>query len=605
MKVPLPFKVILLGNYGVGKTLFLERASKLSDLEGRSSILTDLINESAGSFRIRVRLDNDNNGQLKLNHNQEAKVEGLIRTQSPKDATSIETVLLDLFDPSGMEQYDSIPRSFYRHADAVLLFFDVTDRQSWLDVGKWHQKALENSRKVPLTFMLVGTKSDETRKRQVTLYEARRLADSFNVSLMETSAKFGTNIPACMSNLSASLVAKHRSYIKVPRSIKVDETKQHMPMYLTNVNEESASSCWGSAFALDSATYGNDFSTTSNQLILDLLLAKAGEKAVLAHQLHHRDSSGAGKLCPWGCGSIIKNFSSNSAKHFESECTNRFITCKLGCGLRTRKQEISDHMQRLCSNRVELCLVKGCDEIVKASLLSFHQGEYKKKPISLWKRYDIIHWVNDIVRCEARLRNGIDGRLLMNQLVIEGQNNIAALKRILNVHLGDFESENDVYARLLKSLQRIRETEEHYANKRDVAIIKRSDEYMEVNNVNTIVQERDHEDSAQQEKQSNINKLDSTENKRTDGQFRRKSENNSLMESIRGFQVHELSRISGNEISSSGMPSQQAPFSLSLTAGIATFDRSALRRASSSSATGTFIYPCCQHLRIHISIIHS
>ena len=45
-----------------------------------------------------------------------------------------------LWDTAGQEEYDSITKAYYRGAQACLLIFSTTDRESFLAVEEWKKK---------------------------------------------------------------------------------------------------------------------------------------------------------------------------------------------------------------------------------------------------------------------------------------------------------------------------------------------------------------------------------------------------------------------------------------------------------------------------------
>ena len=48
-------------------------------------------------------------------------------------------VKLNIFDTAGQERYRSLTKSYIRGTDAVLFLYDMTRRDSFLNVEKWVQ----------------------------------------------------------------------------------------------------------------------------------------------------------------------------------------------------------------------------------------------------------------------------------------------------------------------------------------------------------------------------------------------------------------------------------------------------------------------------------
>jgi hypothetical protein len=83
--------------------------------------------------------------------------------------------------------------SYYRSSDAILLIFDVSEKQTFKNCEVW----LEDVRlyaKEKVDIMLVGNKADLVSKRQIDYKTAKEFADRNGMSYMETSAKQNVNV---------------------------------------------------------------------------------------------------------------------------------------------------------------------------------------------------------------------------------------------------------------------------------------------------------------------------------------------------------------------------------------------------------------------------
>ena len=68
-------------------------------------------------------------------------------------------VQLQLWDTCGQERFRSIAKSYFRRADGVVLMYDVTCEQSFLNVREWIQSINDNSdRNIPI--IIIGNKTD-------------------------------------------------------------------------------------------------------------------------------------------------------------------------------------------------------------------------------------------------------------------------------------------------------------------------------------------------------------------------------------------------------------------------------------------------------------
>ena len=69
-----------------------------------------------------------------------------------------EVVRLMLWDTAGQEEFDALTRSYYWGAQACVIVFSTTDRQSMLAVRKWRKKVEDECGDIPM--VLVQNKID-------------------------------------------------------------------------------------------------------------------------------------------------------------------------------------------------------------------------------------------------------------------------------------------------------------------------------------------------------------------------------------------------------------------------------------------------------------
>eukprot|EP01104_Vermistella_antarctica_P002758 TRINITY_DN12978_c0_g1_i1.p1 TRINITY_DN12978_c0_g1~~TRINITY_DN12978_c0_g1_i1.p1 ORF type:complete len:207 (+),score=42.95 TRINITY_DN12978_c0_g1_i1:77-697(+) len=101
-------------------------------------------------------------------------------------------IKLQIWDTAGQESFRSITHSYYRGAHAALLVYDITRRESFLQMKSWLEDALRHSNNI--TIMLVGNKHDLTERRQVSTEEGRKFAEDNGLVFLETSAKTAENV---------------------------------------------------------------------------------------------------------------------------------------------------------------------------------------------------------------------------------------------------------------------------------------------------------------------------------------------------------------------------------------------------------------------------
>ncbi|XP_075889948.1 ras-related protein Rab-26 [Nelusetta ayraudi] len=181
------FKVMLVGDSGVGKTCLLVRFKDGAFL--------------AGSFISTVGIDFRN------------KVMNI-------DAVKVK---LQIWDTAGQERFRSVTHAYYRDANALLLLYDVTNKASFDNIRAWLTEIHEYAQQ-DVVVMLLGNKADSTHNRVVRREEGEKLAKEFGVPFMETSAKSGLNVELSFTAVAKEL--KHRT-MKEP-----DEPKFQLKEYV-------------------------------------------------------------------------------------------------------------------------------------------------------------------------------------------------------------------------------------------------------------------------------------------------------------------------------------------------------------------------------------
>ncbi|CAG2226473.1 unnamed protein product [Mytilus edulis] len=193
------YKVMLIGDSGVGKTCLLVRFKDGAFL--------------SGSFISTVGIDF---------RNKVVDVEGT-------------KVKLQIWDTAGQERFRSITRAYYRDANALLLLYDVTNKASFDNIRAWLGEINEYAQE-DVVIMLLGNKADMAGERMIRTEDGEKLAKEYNVAFMETSAKTGMNV-----DLAFMAVAKD---LKMKKTRKPADPKFNVAEYV--LQERKSGGCCGS-----------------------------------------------------------------------------------------------------------------------------------------------------------------------------------------------------------------------------------------------------------------------------------------------------------------------------------------------------------------------
>lgn len=108
-------------------------------------------------------------------------------------------VALQLWDTAGQERFRSIAKSYFRRVDGVVLLYDVTCENSFLDVRDWLD-SIQSSSSKDIPIIICGNKVDlrpyaiKRGMPVVSRNQGERLAKEVGALFIETSAKDGINV---------------------------------------------------------------------------------------------------------------------------------------------------------------------------------------------------------------------------------------------------------------------------------------------------------------------------------------------------------------------------------------------------------------------------
>ena len=120
-----------------------------------------------------------------------------------------EDVRLMLWDTAGQEEFDAITKAYYRGAQACVVAFSTTDRDSLLAVSKWRTKVEDECGDIPM--VLVQNKIDLISKAEINSFETERAASNHKMKLYRTSVKEDLNVDLVFQHLAENYIKKIRS----------------------------------------------------------------------------------------------------------------------------------------------------------------------------------------------------------------------------------------------------------------------------------------------------------------------------------------------------------------------------------------------------------
>ncbi|XP_056134352.1 ras-related protein Rab-8B isoform X1 [Lampris incognitus] len=164
------FKLLLIGDSGVGKTCLLFRFSE-------DAFNTTFISTIGIDFKIRtIELDG-------------------------------KKIKLQIWDTAGQERFRTITTAYYRGAMGIMLVYDITNEKSFDNIKNWIRN-IEEHASSDVEKMILGNKCDMNDKRQVSKERGEKLAIDYGIKFLETSAKSSINVEEAFFMLGRDIMTR-------------------------------------------------------------------------------------------------------------------------------------------------------------------------------------------------------------------------------------------------------------------------------------------------------------------------------------------------------------------------------------------------------------
>ncbi|KAG7281814.1 hypothetical protein CRUP_037095, partial [Coryphaenoides rupestris] len=181
------FKLLIIGDSGVGKSSLLLR---FADNTFSGSYITTI----GVDFKIRT-----------------VEING-------------EKVKLQIWDTAGQERFRTITSTYYRGTHGVIVVYDVTSAESFVNVKRWLHEINQNCDDV--CRILVGNKNDDPNSKVVETTDAQKFAEQMGINLFETSAKENINVEELVLRAKKDVLAKQQQQNDVVTLTKNSKRKR-------------------------------------------------------------------------------------------------------------------------------------------------------------------------------------------------------------------------------------------------------------------------------------------------------------------------------------------------------------------------------------------
>jgi len=197
-KIDYQFKLVVLGETGVGKTNLLYRYTK-----------------------------------DQFSHNTPATI-GVEFLQKKVNLEG-NVVCVNIWDTVGQERFRSLSNWFYRGVVGAVLVYDVTQRDSLTKLTSWYNELMEHSHSL-VASVLLGNKVDLQENRKISTGAGVEFAKRHNMAFLETSALTNMNVEKAFETL-VRMIFKHCSanrpengVTELPvKGVKLEPAKHNKP----------------------------------------------------------------------------------------------------------------------------------------------------------------------------------------------------------------------------------------------------------------------------------------------------------------------------------------------------------------------------------------
>lgn len=146
-----------------------------------------------------------------------------------------------IWDTAGQERFTKISSYYCRGAQAAILAYDITDRDSFNALDSY-AKFLADADK-DCQIVVIGTKLDLAVDRQVSQEEGEQYARGHRGSFYETSAKDNSNVTVVFDRIGYQCFAGKLSSEELPGSSTIDVGNSRMVVAAAQPATDSDKTC--------------------------------------------------------------------------------------------------------------------------------------------------------------------------------------------------------------------------------------------------------------------------------------------------------------------------------------------------------------------------
>ena len=135
-----------------------------------------------------------------------------------------EEIKVMIFDTAGQERFRSLASNYIKKANGILLVYDISDKNTFLNIENWMTSIKEESSDT-IPIILIGNKCDLDEQRKIQKEEGEQFANNNNLKFFETSCKDGDNVENCFIELTKQIIERKKEKQFNPNTQKLVNIK--------------------------------------------------------------------------------------------------------------------------------------------------------------------------------------------------------------------------------------------------------------------------------------------------------------------------------------------------------------------------------------------
>ena len=171
-------------------------------------------------------------GEKNKNHISTLETESLLF----KAYINKENAYIQITDTCGQERYNSITKSQLNNLDAILLFYDITNRESFDRLDYWFETINNLVDLKDISLILVANKIDENKKRKVSKRDGLKIAEINKFKYFECSSLKGLNVYEILNELI--LDGYYKNYEKTHNQNNLSQSLESFSSQKNKIDEE-------------------------------------------------------------------------------------------------------------------------------------------------------------------------------------------------------------------------------------------------------------------------------------------------------------------------------------------------------------------------------